>query len=234
MKHCFNIGIYWTFGLLFLNSCFNKPKNLPSENISEGEILYKITYNQEVETNSMSFVYPKEMTLYFKDNKQRLSYAGALGLYSFDFIFGDEHDTVYTLLKINLLDMRVYIPTINENLLIFSKLSNEVITELSDETKEIAGIIAKKAVVKLAENDSYNISVWYSDDFKISSPNKNTPLHNVPGIPLESEITYKNVTFSYQAYKINSIKIEDDIFKVPYDYNVISLSEMEELLNMVF
>ena len=233
MKQCINISLYLTFGVFFLHSCFNAAKDL-SEKLSEGEVTYKISYNQDVESHSMSFVYPKEMTLYFKDNKQRLSFKGGLGLYAFDFIFGGEHDTVYTLLKINLFEKKYFVPTINKNLLIFPEISEEIITTLIDETKEIAGLTVKKATVKFADDDNFNVSIWYSDNFRISSPNKNTPFHEVPGVPLESEVVFKNVTFSYKAHKINPKTINDDVFTVPDDFVQITLEEMEDLLGTVF
>ena len=220
------------FGLL-LFSCIEKPKGY-YQGISEGEILYNITYPQEIESHDFSFIYPKEMTLYFKDNYQRLSFKGSMGMYYFDFIYGDKHDTVFTLMKIALMDKRLYATTYGENLLIFSEAPSNMELEITDETKEIAGTIAKKAVLKSPFSEISNIEAWYSDSISIKSPNQNTPFNQIQGVLLESEITYKDVKFIFKAHKITSKQMSDEIFKVPAEYKITSISEIAELLNTVF
>jgi len=218
---------------ILLFSCREKQKN-NNQKLSEGEILFKIVYPQEVEDNDFYFIYPQEMVLSFKDNFQRLSFKGSLGLYSFEFIFGDMNDTVYTLLKVNLMEKKLYVPTIGKNLLVFSESAKDRIVDFTDDTKEIAGLIAKKVIMKSNKLDIPDIEVWYSDEFQIDNPNKYTPFSQIPGIILESEIIFENVKFCFSAVKITASKIKDEIFSVPSDYILTSIYEIEQLLYTVF
>jgi len=214
-------------------SCCPK-QNEHSNNITEGEILYTISYPQDIESQDFSFIYPKEMTLFFKDNYQRLSFKGNMGMYYFDFIYKDKIDTVYTLLKIQLLGQKLYVPTCGTSLLVFSESPEDRETILTNETKEISGIVAKKAILKSLISENSDIVVWYSDSVSIESPNQNTPFYQIPGILLESEIIFKNVKFIFSAKKITFKKVPDEMFKVPAEYKLTTISEIEELLYSVF
>jgi len=219
--------------LLFFSCSESRKKN--THQITEGEIVYEVVNNQEFDTNNMSFIYPKEMILLFKDNKLKLSLNGPLGAYTFDFIYNDTNDTVFTLLKIPLLfDKKVFTTTINKKLLFFAELISNQNTVFYEETKEIAGIKAHKAKLIFNENTKPDITVWYSNDFSLNSPNRNTLFENIPGILLEFEIKIKDVTFNFKANKINIKNITDDFFYVPNDFTLISIQEMEELLSTVF
>ena len=216
-----------------LTSCRENP-NDKSGNAGEGEIVYKITYDKDFEDHHFSFLYPEEMTLFFKDNCQRLCFKGAKGLYSFEFIYGNELDTVFTMLKIPLFQKKLVVPTCGKNLFIFSELPHERITVFLDDTKEIAGLIAKKATLKSIYENVPDIEIWYSDEIPIEEPNKYTPFHKILGVPLESKIIYNNVSFNFKAHKITSKKISEDIFKAPTDYKLTTIEEIEELLLTVF
>jgi hypothetical protein len=235
MKYTYNIRHIVIISVIvcLALSCNGKPKVI-NQKLAEGEIVYKISYSQEVEGHEFSFIYPQEMTLFFKNNRQRLSFKGNLGLYYFDFIFGNEADTVFTLLKIQLMDIKLYVPTKGKNLLIFSETAQESAIILTDETKEIAGLTAKKALVTSSSGYHPDFEVWYGDNFYMENPNQNTPFNQIPGILLEAEIVFRNVTFKFIADKIITKEILDEIFQVPADYKMTSISEIEELLYTVF
>jgi GLPGLI family protein len=155
-------------------------------------------------------------------------------LYYFDFIFGDKEDMIFTLLNIPLLNIKLYVPATSKNLLIFSQITQENTIILSDEIKEIAGFTAKKAIIKSLDNNYPDFEVWYSDNFHIDNPNQNTPFNQIPGLLLEAEIIFRNITFKLIADKITSKNINDESFQIPSDYELASNSEIEELLDTVF
>jgi hypothetical protein len=235
MNFTYNIKYIITLSViaLLILSCNGKPTVI-TQKLREGEIAYKITYPQEIEGHELSFIYPKEMTLYFKDNRQKLSFKGNLGLYYFDFIFGNEDDTVFTLLKIQLFDVKLYVPTKNKNLLIFSETAQQSSIILTDETKVIAGLTAKKALIKSSNDNNPDFEVWYSDNFYLDNPNQNTPFNQIPGVLLEAEIVFKDVKFKFIADKITQKNVLNDVFQVPADYKITSISEIDELLSTVF
>ena len=213
-------------------SCRETQKNVPS-GLTEGSIVYKITYLQETASQQMSFLFPKEMTLFFKNDMQRLSFKGGLGLYNLDIIYGADSDTILTLLDVGILNKKLYLPTNNANVFIFSEARNADVILIPDENKEIAGVIAKKAILKSLSRDIPDIEIWYSDEVLAELPNKNTPFEKIPGILLESEVEYKNIIFRFQAEKIDSCDVSDDKFTVPADFKLTTISEIEEMINAV-
>jgi hypothetical protein len=132
------------------------------------------------------------------------------------------------------MDIKLYVPTVRENLLIFSETAQQSDIILSDATKELAGLTAKKAIIKSLNNNHPDFDVWYSDDFKIDNPNQNTPFEQIPGVLLEAEIVFKGVTFKFVADKISLKNVADEVFQIPTDYKSTSISEIEELLHTVF
>ena len=213
-------------------SCRDTRKSAPS-GLTEGAIVYKITYSQETASQQMSFLFPKEMTLFFKNDMQRLFFKGGLGLYNLDFIYGADSDTVLTLLEVGILNKKLYLPTNNADIFIFSEARNADVVMIPDENKEIAGAVAKKAILKSISKDVPDIVIWYTDEVSAELPNKNTPFEKIPGILLESEVTYKNIIFRFQAEKIDSCDVSDDKFTVPADFKLTTISEIEEMINAV-
>ena len=218
--------------IFFFCSCHETRKSAPS-GLTEGAIVYKITYSQETTSHQMSFLFPKEMTLFFKDDMQRLFFKGGMGLYNLDIIYGADSDTVLTLLDVGLLNKKLYLPTNNANIFIFSEAQNADVILMPDENKEIAGVVAKKAILKSVLGNVPDITIWYSDEVSAELPNKNTPFEKIPGILLESEVTYKNIIFRFQAEKIDSCDVSEDKFKVPADFKLTSISEIEEMISTV-
>jgi hypothetical protein len=214
-------------------SCIETRKVDSSRGTAEGIITYSITYPPEVSSHQMSFMFPKEMTLYFRNDLQRLSFKGGMSLYNFDFIFNGSNDTIFTLLRVNLLDKKLYVPTSNRELFIFSEMQSDDVVFVPDEQREIIGFAAQKAIVKLNLTNVSDIVTWYTTELGIKSLNRNTPFRQIPGVLLESEIIYKNIQFRFKAQKIDTTGITSDLFIVPDDYELTSIAEIEELLNTV-
>ena len=218
--------------IFLFSSCRENHKSVPS-GLTEGMIVYKITYSQETASQQMSFLFPKEMTLFFKNDMQRLSFKGGLGLYNLDFIYGADSDSVLTLLEVGILSKKLYLPTDNANIFIFSEALNADVVLNSDENREIAGVIAKKAVLNSVSGNMFDIEIWYTDEVLAELPNKNTPFEKIPGIILESEVEYKNINFRFRAEKIDSCDVSDDKFMIPADFKLTTISEIEEMINAV-
>ena len=234
MPHSNKIFIILSIAMFFLFSCRGSTSKKVSSGIMEGAIKYNITYSSETDANQNSFLFPKEMMLFFKNDMQKLSLKGGLGMYNIDFIYGSDSDTIIALLNIGLLSKKLYLKSTNPNLFIFSEANNSEVTLVIDEIKEFAGLTAKKAVIKSGLGNTQDIEVWYTDEISVNTPNRNTPFEKIPGILLESKISYKNITFSFQAEKIDSCSVSDETFIVPADFQLTTIKEIEDLVNTVF
>lgn len=222
-------ALIMTFGLIIC-SCQTKQKR--TEGISEGQVIYKISYPPEISTHSMSFLFPKEMNLYFKDGKQRANFKGNMGLYSLDFIHFNQSDSFYTLLQV--LDKKLYVPPTKSNdIFIFKNYSSNDIEFTSDEPRMIAGYSCERATIKTPDKKSL-INVWFTREIGLDNPNRNTPFEKIPGVMLEFEANYNGIVLLFMADKIQISEIPEEHFSVPDDYKLSSISEIENLIQGVF
>jgi len=222
-------ALIMTFGLIIC-SCQTKQKR--TDGISEGQIIYKISYPPEISAHTMSFLFPKEMNLFFKDGKQRANFKGNMGLYSLDFIHFNQSDSFYTLLQV--LDKKLYVPPTKSNdIFIFRNYNNNEIEFATDEPRIIAGYSCEKATIKSSENNNL-INIWFTREIRLDNPNRNTPFDKIPGVMLEFEANYNGIVLIFAADKILVSNIPEEQFCVPDDYKLSSISEIESLIQGVF
>ena len=83
----------------------------------------------------------------------------------------------------------------------------------TSETKEIAGYKCTKAVAKMSDGSSF--TVFYTPD--IIPENKEYDYHfrNLNGLPLEYELTQRNLTIRYTVSKINMNPVPASKFEIP-------------------
>lgn len=117
----------------------------------------------------------------------------------------------------------------------------EVFIEYLSETKKIAGMECKKAIIryKNRKGDEEQQSVWYSPEFMLGEGFRmrdmmrmtNIPgLNKLKGFPMEFETTRQNgATIHYQVTKVDlNAKVDDKTFVIPKDYDIKPMSEMRQ------
>lgn len=215
---------------IMINSCNLRTK--AKEDIMEGKVIYKITYPKEISSNTMSFLFPKEMNLFFKNDKQRASFKGNMSLYSLDFIHYNKSDSFFTLLQV--LDKKMYVPySKSGDIFLFQNYSNEKVIFSQGETRKIAGFNCEKAQIKPKNEESPDITIWYTKEIGVKNPNRNTPFEKIPGVMLEFEVDYQNIVFHFKAEKVIPASIPEETFTIPTDYTISSTSDIESLINEV-
>jgi len=128
---------------------------------------------------------------------------------------------------------KFYIKTTKEKFIEKLKEAQPKINYL-DETKQIAGYIAKKAefITKDEYGDEQKIIVYYNEE--IAGPEYNF-LNNFPtlkGFPMEYTMPLeegKSITFSVSEVKTSKVKIKETDFMIPTDFKETT---EEELKNM--
>lgn len=115
----------------------------------------------------------------------------------------------------------------------------EVFIEYLSETKKIAGMECKKALIRYKDRRGQEVQqeVWYSPEFMLGEGFKirdvmrmaNVPgLEKLKGFPMEFQLTRQNgAKVHYQVSKVDlTAKVDDKVFLVPKDYDVKPMSEM--------
>ncbi|HLO39235.1 MAG TPA: hypothetical protein VK173_12115 [Lacibacter sp.] len=115
----------------------------------------------------------------------------------------------------------------------------EVFVEYLSETKKIAGIECKKALLRYKDRKGEEVQqeVWYTPEFMLGEGFKirdvmrmaNVPgLEKIKGFPMEFQLTRQNgAKVHYQVSKVElNAKVDDKVFLIPKDYDVKPMSEM--------
>lgn len=75
--------------------------------------------------------------------------------------------------------------------------------ELINETKEIAGIVCKKAIIYKANEKQ--ITHWYTEELNVNISENNYQNESVPGFSLEIESTYNGLHSKMTALKVDKV-----------------------------
>ncbi len=123
----------------------------------------------------------------------------------------------------------------------FQQFNPDIFVEYLDETKQIAGMTCKKALIRYMnrQNQEVQQAVWYSPDFKMGEGFRlrdmmrmvNVPgLDKLKGFPMEFETSRQNgMKVHFTVTKVDlSAKIDDKTFVIPKDYEIKTMSEMRQ------
>ncbi len=191
--------------------------------IKEGKIVYAIDYPNHKDNFFLYSILPKEMELNFKDgkmqsviNKANLKNALLVDCNTKDvgayFQYGTESFNV----QLNPDDVQ-------------KMLSDQKKYKIKfvDETKEIAGFDAKKAIATCVTDQSDKIELWYTEEIQMKNSNWYNPFKEVPGVLLVYAIDRYGIRMEFKAKRFEDVSISDEQLalpktgvKIPYvDYN---------------
>lgn len=118
----------------------------------------------------------------------------------------------------------------------------EVFIEYLNDTKKIAGLDCKKAIIRYTTRRGEDMAqeVWYSPDFKMDENIQmgevlrmaNVPgLQKLKGFPMEFLMKRPNGSTShYMVTKVDlKAKVDDKVFAIPKGYDVKPMSEMRQM-----
>jgi len=96
-----------------------------------------------------------------------------------------------------------------------------------DDTKEIAGRLCNKAIIKINDSES---TIYFSKDIGNKKYNYGSALYiNLNGIPLEYSIENNNIKMKMTAIKIEECNINNHEFDIPEGYQKVTLNELQNM-----
>ena len=100
--------------------------------------------------------------------------------------------------------------------------------ENTRDTKEIAGYKCTKAVAKM--NDGSSFTVYYTTDIVPENKEYDYHFRNLNGLPLEYELSQRNLTIRYTVSKINMNPVPGSKFDVPMSgYREMTYDESKKM-----
>ncbi len=112
------------------------------------------------------------------------------------------------------------------------KKEPDVDVEVTGETKEIAGYECKKALVRSKESGAEDMEmvVYFTDELGSGMLNYNNPMFkDVQGVMMEYSMKENNMNMTFTAISVTKEKIKDEEFVIPEGYNVMSMSDFENM-----
>lgn len=194
--------------------------------ISEGMIEYKIVVLDS--NNAMAKLAPDKMTVKFKNNISYAQVIAGMGLFETDFI-NDEPDKKIVQMVRLFNKKYAYIAdtaAVNKEL---NQVPKFEITP-TGETKKIAGYVCKKALVKTKDGSTQLFSIYYTDQIQLEDPNWSTPFKDVPGVLMGYRIKRYGMYLEFTANKVEPVQNDDNIFKLPPEYKLISKEQLDQLI----
>ena len=109
----------------------------------------------------------------------------------------------------------------------------DVKTNITSETKTIAGYVCKKAEVTMTDaKGAHTFNIWFTEDIPnhINTNHENGyQFKDIKGMPLEYEIEAKNgMTMKMTATSVSKETIDDSKFVIPDGYKEMTAEEMQQ------
>ncbi len=168
---------------------------------------------------------PSKMKLVFKDGKIQ-SELGTGSIFKTTIVADMATQSGFQLLKVVNKKYILNLDSIGiaENA---KKIFDNITITPTEETKEIAGFISKKAIIKTATGKTFEI--FYCPNIGSKNPNWFNPFKGIDGVLTEYKYKEYNIDMVFTAVKIVSEAIDTSIFVQPKGYEPISKEKMAEI-----
>lgn len=196
--------------------------------IHQGKILYDITYPKPFEDKWLERLMPDEMEMYFSQNGMKTELTFGLGMIQIGFLTNQEDKELHELLKF----MKKKNFATRDQVGIQSLMSDlpKHNFKLLPDTQTIAGVLCKKAHVKVEAETPYEFDLWYTNEIEVSNPNWGSPFEEIKGVLMEYEVERFNVLMHFKADEVVLDTIPAEEFTIPKNYEKISTDEMQQTL----
>lgn len=193
-----------------------------AQTITEGKVIYDISYPESGFDKQTLAMMPTEATMYFKSDKTRMEMQMGMGM---NMITLADNKSKTTTILMDVMGNKTAMKMTEEDIKREVKSTGEYEITKTNETKTIAGFLCRQAVVTLKDKNSFN--VWYTDQIKVNNSNWNNQFKNIDGFLMEFRMDQKNgLSMQMTAKKIMEEKPGDELFVVPDGYKNMTRDEM--------
>lgn len=206
----------------------NSDQSTGKKRITEGKIVYTLTYPQFKEDNIFTSMFPSEMTFRFKDNNTRNELTTSMAVFSTLLLANNKEKKVTHLVKIANKYSGLEMDSV-EIMEEYGKKPDGMTITPTDSTKMIAGYECKHAFVTFVEDSTKNFSLFYTTEIGVEEPNWCTPFHEVKGVLMEATVNKFNIDMHMIAKEVVAEEYPDEDFVITQQYQPISVQEMADI-----
>jgi len=192
----------------------------------EGHIVYQVSLEGDDVDPMMKTMMPSEITTYYKGNQTATVISMGMGMMETRMISDAAARTYSTLISA----MGKKVAMVMNGQQVDQSFSGRAPLKVryTDETKEIAGVRCRQAMVTDSTENSY--PVYYTDELGKSAFNWSTPYKEIEGMLMEYSIRFDNIVMKLSAKEIVHEPADSSVFAVPSDYQRITDPEQMEML----
>lgn len=196
--------------------------------ISEGKIVYKLSYPQFEEDNIFTSMFPREMTFMFKDNNTKNELKTSMAVFSTSLLANAKEKKVTHLVRIANKYSGLEMDSV-EIMEEYGKKPDDMVITPTDSTKEIAGYLCHHARVTFANDSAKAFDIFYTNDLGVENPNWCTPFNEIKGVLMEAKVNKFNIDMHMIATAVVAEEYPEEDFIVTQEYQPISVQEMADI-----
>ena len=191
----------------------------------DGIITYKISYPDTKYTEAQLAMFPKVMSISIKGSKSRTEMNIGMGKQVFivDYVAKT---------KVTLIDMMGQKYAIKQTSQDIEKENADLprgTVVITNETKNIAGYVCKKAIVTSNEDGvKTTFDVWFTDELGGKDANFDDPLYkDINGVMMEFVIKTPQISMKLSATSVEKKAIADKDFEIPAEFTLTTKDELK-------
>lgn len=211
------------FTLLILNAVFYT--HVIAQKISEGKLIYEISFPEMEHDDESKGMMPTESTVYFKENQIRMEIK-MMGM-STVVISNSKDKSATTLMDMmgNKLAVKMTGAEIEKEK---SKLNtNKYETRMTEETKVIAGLKCRKAIA--SQKDGSEIIIYCTNDIVATNQGFSDQYKGIEGFPMEYQLSQNGMNMKFMAKSVSKEKVDASKFAIPSDYKITTKEEISKM-----
>lgn len=193
--------------------------------VSEGRIIYDISYPGNSFDSSMKRNLPMECVAYFNADKMRMDMSLGAGILN-SVLVDNVLQEVHVLMDMSGSKTDFFMTRKDIEKEEKGKGTYKIIK--SDEVSVIAGYNCKKATAVLSEGHSY--TVWYTNNIKVNNSNWNNQFRDIDGFLMEFTMNQGALTMAMKARIVYPEKVSQEIFQVPPGYQPVSGEDLKKMI----
>ncbi|MEP7167958.1 MAG: DUF4412 domain-containing protein [Bacteroidota bacterium] len=195
------------------------------QKIGEGKAVFEISYPDADIPDEQMAMMPTESTMFFKDNEARVEMKMGMGMNQV--MLFDNKAKIMTMLM-DMMGNKIAIKMNEEDIKKRKEKDGKKDYEIkvTDETKDIAGLKCRKAIVTSADG---SFDIYFTDQVTYRNGNWASEYKGIDGFPMQYKITQGSMTMQMTAKSVTKEKVEDEKFTVPSDYKPMTMEEMQKM-----
>ena len=218
--------------LLFVTFAVFLSVNLLSaqgKQLKEGKVTYAISLPDsggDESTMMAASMMGKEQVIYFKDSNSRAESKTSMG----DVVVISNAKTGETYTLMNMMGQKIALKLTDEDMSAMKEMINtgKPDIKITNEKKKICGYKCTKAIITLkSEGKTFTSDAWFTDEIaSLPGSSVQNKIEGINGFMMEFSTTNKGVTMKMTCTAVEATPVSSDMFKVPDDYTIKSMSDM--------